>query len=356
MKIKRMNLKTTGLLIAGGIVLVALVLAALAFWPRELVLYTWEEMFPEDILEEFERENPGLKVVYKTFEYNEDMIEQLDISRGGGYDLVIAEDYIIDFVISYGLARKLDKARLDNLAAADINPLYLHQFYDPDNEYTIPYGAGVPVIVYDPAKVPFEIKGFADLWDPALRGRVGITENYRVINGMALQAMGKSYNEEAIEIIRAAGDLLKALAPNIRVIRDIGLEKELIGGSIFAALMYPDQAMKSKLANPGFEMVFPEEGIGFSILAAFIPRRAPNPSAAYRFLNFILEPERAARCFEYLGYYCTYLGAEPLIDPVLKEYLILPSFRNFEMLLHLPQEVEAEHTRIWKEFKAAVSR
>ena len=50
--------------------------------------------------------------------------------------------------IQEGLAEKLDKDSLENIK--NINPLYQGQFYDPDDEYTVPYGAGIPLIVYDP--------------------------------------------------------------------------------------------------------------------------------------------------------------------------------------------------------------
>ena len=59
----------------------------------------------------------------------------------------------------------------------------MSQFYDPNNEYTIPYGAGIPLIVYDPALTDVEIKGYGDLWNPALEDNVALTANYRVING-----------------------------------------------------------------------------------------------------------------------------------------------------------------------------
>ena len=39
----------------------------------------------------------------------------------------------------------------------------------PEDAYTVPYGAGIPLIVYDPEMVDIDIKGYADLWDPSGR-------------------------------------------------------------------------------------------------------------------------------------------------------------------------------------------
>ena len=70
-------------------------------------------------------------------------------------------------MIQEGLAEKLDTSKLTGFE--NINPLYQGQFYDPNDEYTVPYGSGIPLIVYDPEMVDIEIKGYADLWDPLWR-------------------------------------------------------------------------------------------------------------------------------------------------------------------------------------------
>ena len=120
--------------------------------------------------------------------------------------------------------------------------------------------------------------------------------------------------------------------------------------------MYTDQVTKSKMDNPRLKEVFPKEGLGFGIMAAFIPANAPNAEAAHRFLNYILNPGRGAQCFEYLGYYCTFKASERYIRPEWKDFLILreSDFGNFEMIENLIPEAEDEHTRIWEEFNAAV--
>ncbi|MDR3161667.1 MAG: extracellular solute-binding protein, partial [Spirochaetaceae bacterium] len=172
---------------------------------KQLTLFTWDAMFPQEILDGFEAET-GITVNYVNFDYDETMLTRLEAAGGGDYDLVIADDYIIETVIAQGLAQKLDKSRLSNYR--NINPIYQKQFYDPADEYTVPYGAGVQTICYDPARVNIPISGYADLWSPALRDSVGLIENYRVINGMALKVLGQSYNTNDTGTIRSAGERL----------------------------------------------------------------------------------------------------------------------------------------------------
>lgn len=319
----------------------------------ELVLYTWEGMFPQEVLDGFTEET-GISVNYANFDYDETMLARLEAAEGGEYDLVLADDYIIETVIQEGLAQKLDTSKLENLGS--INPVYQGQFFDPTNEYTVPHGAGVQTIVYNPDATDVEIEGYSDLWDPALAGNVGIIANYRVIDGMALKVLGKSYNVEDSADIQAAGQKLLELAPNIRLIKDDNLQDDLISGEVAAAVMYTSQATMAMMANPDLKMVFPKEGIGFGIMASFIPSKAPNADAAYKFLDYILRPDVSAQCFEFLGYYCTNKDAESRISEEIRPYLTLPdsfSRDDMEMIGNISAEAMEEHQKVWTEFKAA---
>ena len=146
------------------------------------MLYTWENMFPQEVLDGFTQET-GISVTYSNFGTDETMLARLEAAEGGDYDLVIADDYIIETAIQEGLVQELDTSRLENYGS--INPVYQGQFYDPEDQYTVPYGAGVQTIVYDPSLVDIEINGYADLWDASLEDNLGVIGNFRVINGMA---------------------------------------------------------------------------------------------------------------------------------------------------------------------------
>jgi spermidine/putrescine-binding protein len=323
---------------------------------QSLVIYSWSDMFPQDILDGFEKET-GIKLKYVNFDADETMFAKLKADRKGSYDLVIADDYMVENVIKEGLAKKIDRSLLSNYG--NINPVYQKQFYDPSDEYTVPYGAGVQTIVYDPG-IGIPIRGYSDLWNPLLKQKVGIIGNYRVINGMALKVLGNSYNTNDLGTIGSAGELLKTLAPNIRLIRDDKLDDELVSGEISAAVMYTSQVTMAKMAKPELQVVYPPEGIGFGIMAAFIPSNAPNAAAAHAFLDYILEPRRGAQCFMTLGYYSTFSASDPYIDAEYRDFLTLPEdFRDFasmEMIQNISPEAEELHNRVWTEFKAAAGQ
>ena len=316
-----------------------------------LNIYTWAGMFDPDVLADFEKET-GIQINYNNFDYDETMLAKLETAKGGDYDVIIADDYIIELAIQEGLVQKLDKSKIPNFG--NVNPLYQGQFYDPNDEYTVPYGAGVQTIAYNPAMANVNVKGYADLWNEVFRDNVAVTENYRVIVGMALKVLGYSYNTENLDEIREAGELLYQLAPNIRLIKDDNVQDDLISGEVSAAVMYTSQVTMAKMSDPSLAVVYPEEGIGFGIMGMFIPSAAPNAEAAHAFIDYILRPEVSAKCFEYLGYYCTNKAADDLISEEFREFLVLPEkfdADEMEMIQLVSNEADEQLAAIWTEFK-----
>ena len=316
-----------------------------------LNLYTWAELFDPDVLSDFEKET-GITINYTNFDYDETMLAKLESTKGGEYDLVIADDYIIETVIAEGLAQKLDLSKIPNFG--NINPVYQGQFYDPTDEYTAPYGAGVQTIVYDPALVDTDVQGYEDLWNEEFEDNLAVIANYRVIIGMALKVLGYSYNTNNLDELEEAAQLLYELAPNIRLIKDDNLQDDLVSGEVSAAVMYTSQVTMAMLANPDLQIVYPKEGIGFGIMGMFIPSDAPNADAAHQFIDYILRPEVSARCFEYLGYYCTTKPADELIDEAFQPFLVLPDefeAENMEMIGNIGAEASEKQAEIWIEFR-----
>lgn len=313
----------------------------------ELVLYTWDGMVPQEVLDDFEKET-GTKVVYSNFDTDETMLEKLSQAKGGDYDVVIADDYIIESAVKEGLVQKLDKDAITNWG--NINPLFQGQFYDPDDEYTVPYGAGIPLIVYDPDQVDIDIKGYKDLWDPSLEDSVAIIGAYRVICGITQLSMGESMNEDDVDVISRTGEKLQELAPNIRLIQDDNTQNALLNGEASVAFLYTSQVTQALKDNPDLKVVYPEEGLGFGILGTFIPSEAPNAEAANEFINYLLQPEVTAKCINSVGYYNTNKAADDLVD----ENLVVPDdVTKGESIENVSQEAEQEYNKIWTEFKAA---
>ena len=309
-----------------------------------LVLYTWNGVFPQSVLDEFTEET-GIEVDYQTFDRESVMLSRLE--SGHPYDLVVANDSTAGEIIQKELAQKLDRKKIPNWDCID--PLYQGLSLDPQDEYTVPYGAAVQSIVYSPDAVG-EITGYADLWTAKLKDQLGLVPDAQVITGMALMAMGAHYDTTDKAAIEKAGEKLMELVPNVKSISDMNLPDQLVSGEIGAAVMYPTQALSAVLSNKELKLVFPKEGTGFGVQEAFIPAKAEHADAAHAFLDFILRPEIAARCFEYLGFVSTNQAADGYLSEVYRPLLSLP--KNYIEIEHLtPGAAQADLETIWKEFR-----
>ncbi|MEG1942948.1 MAG: spermidine/putrescine ABC transporter substrate-binding protein, partial [Angelakisella sp.] len=263
--------------------------AAPAEEPKILNIFTWDGYFPQDVLDGFLAKT-GIKINFSNFETNEEMLTKLEAAKGGDYDLVIASDYIIDIARKKGgLLGELDMAQLPNYKNLDEN--FLGKYYDPDKKYTVPYAAGTPLIVYDPAKVPFDILGYADLWNPALKDSIAAIDDGRNMIGITLKTMGKSMNETDPAVLAEAGKKLQELKPNIRMLTYSNIQDAIIGGEASVGYMFTSQVALALDARPDLKVCYPKEGMGFGIDSIFVPVNAPHRSNAHTFINYLLDAE-----------------------------------------------------------------
>ena len=318
-----------------------------------LNIFSWEGYIDySTVIQPFEEET-GIKVNYATFASNEEMYEKLSAVNGGDYDIILASDYILNTTREAGLMQKFDPEIVSNFG--NLNPDFTHQYFDPDSEYVVPYVSGIPLIVYDPSVVDIEIKGFNDLWNPALKDSIGLIDDARVTIGMVLLSMGQSMNTTDDAILAEAAEKLDALKPNIHVLEYENLHNYLVSGDVAVAYTFTPFVALALDANPDLQVVWPEEGLGFGIDGCFIPSAAPHAKNANRFLEFLLRPEIAAICAEW-QYYCSpNAAAQDCLEDWYKENLVFNGIYDrigdAEYIKNLSSADEQKFQDIWTKFK-----
>ncbi|MEA5014090.1 MAG: spermidine/putrescine ABC transporter substrate-binding protein [Candidatus Limiplasma sp.] len=280
--------KLTALLLSLLMLLPAL---SLAEGSKVLNLFTWETYIDDDIIAAFEQET-GIDVIYSPAETNDDMMLKMGQTGGEGYDLVLASDYALNIMQKEGLLQKLDKGKLPNYG--NLDEAFLGQYYDPNNEYVIPYMAGTPLIVYDPAQVSIEITGYEDLWNPALEDSIVMIDDARNVIGITLKTMGKSFNETDPEVLAQAKEKLMPLFPNIRVFDYNTPYLSIINGEVSVAYMFTPQVYYTLQERPDLKVVYPKEGLGFGIDGIVLSAKSANVDNAHLFLDYLMRPDVAA--------------------------------------------------------------
>jgi spermidine/putrescine-binding protein len=253
---------------------------------KELNLYAWTDYVPQKLLDDFSAKF-GIKVNYDTYSSNEEMLAKLQ-AGASGYDLVVPSDYTVAIMVKQGMLEPLDRSQIPNFT--NLEPKYLNQYYDPGNQYSIPYQWGTTALAYDKTRVPFEPKSWADLWDPKFKGRLVMLDDSREVPGMALQVLGYDKNSTDPQQLEQAKQKLLALKPNVLLFNSDNPETSLITGEAWAGLVYNGNASLAYKEDPNIVYICPTEGCGLWFDNLAIPKGAPHADAAMAFLNFMLEP------------------------------------------------------------------
>lgn len=343
--------KLVSLLLA-SLLLAALSLPALSLAEEEKVLnlFTWATYIDDGTVAKFE-EQTGIKINYTTFASNEEMLLKMS-TTSNEYDVILASDYALNTLRKDDKLQKLDKALLPNFG--NLDPDFQSKYFDENNEYTVPYTSGTPLIVYNPDLVDIEITGYEDLWNPALKDNVVLIDDARNIIGITLKTLGYSFNTTDDKQLAEAKEKLMALRPNVRSFNYDTPHNDMISGEVAVGYMFTPFVLLSMDGNPNLKVVYPKEGMGFGIDALVIPKNAPHPKNAHALLNFLLDSEVAGNTVAWQYY----------LSPVKTAYEFIPEYLRENPAIKIPKEIlgetefimdvgeyESKYQEIWAEFK-----
>jgi spermidine/putrescine-binding protein len=254
-----------------------------------LNLYAWSEYVPQQLLDGFSKQY-GITVNYDTYSSNEEMLAKLQ-AGASGYDVIIPSDYTVAIMIKQNMLETIDTSKLKNFG--NLDPRFINRDYDPGNKYTIPYQWGTTGLVYDKTVVPSAPKSWADLWDPAYKGRLVLLDDEREVMGMTLEVLGFDRNSTDENQLNQAEQKLLELKPNILKFDSDAPETAIISHEAWAGLVYNGNASLALAEDTNVEYICPTEGctIWFDNLA--IPKGAPHKDAAMLFLDWVLDPQQS---------------------------------------------------------------
>lgn len=353
---KKLNLKAT----IGVVVIVTLALFLIgckkeADKPGEINLMTWGGDFvPRAILDDFEKET-GIKVNYKEVTSNEDMQSLLE-ANPDQYDLAVVTDYMIEIMRQNGYLETLDKTKMPNYA--NLNSVYQGNYYDPEDEFSIPYAVSTSFLLVNPEAVEAlgaePITSYADLWQPELKNNIVIVDWSVEVIGVVLKALGYEYNETDPVKVAEAKEKLFALKDNIMRFETNTPEDSLISGEAVVGFMYSNQAVKGQNSLSKLEPVFPTEGMPIFIDSWVMSKQAPNKEGAYKLLNFLMDAKVSAEIADLTKFTSANQAAEEYLPAEFKNnpMLNIPDevIENTSFYIGVEKVLE-EYDHIYSEFK-----
>ncbi|WP_228035102.1 ABC transporter substrate-binding protein [Oculatella sp. LEGE 06141] len=321
-----------------------------------LHVYTWADYTDQELADSFTQKT-GIRVVSDTYDSNETMLAKLQAGGGNIYSVIYPSDYMVQKMIGMGMLTELDKSQIegvDNLRDKWSNP-----GYDPGNAHSIPTTWGTTGLIYNSTVLNPNPEDWAYLWDEQrqISRKMTLLDDVREVMGASLRSLGYSYNSVDPAEIEAAHQRLVELKPAIASFKSFGWEDQLMTGDTVLSMVYSVDAISATLENPDLNYIIPASGSSVWTDTMAIPTTAPNPEAAYAWINFLLEPENAARAVERLKFATPNQPAFELLSNELKENtdLFPPDdvLKNCEGIAPISQEISELYDRYWTELRSA---
>ena len=291
---------------------------------EELRLLTWGGYAPDDVIELFKAET-GIDVKV-TKSNNEDMISKLRATGGSGFDLVQpSQDRVTGAQENYDIYKPMDLSKIEDtsfissmLDATKSNTTFNGEVY------SVPHIWGTSGLVVN-TKMAGSVMDYTDLCNDSLSGKVSYRLKRPTLIGFAF-AMGMdpfaAYSDEAkyTEVMSKVEAKLVECKPVVKTYWTGGdaLLNLLRSGEVTAAMAWDTGGWKLNKENKDITFVAPKSGALGWIDTFTIPRKGKNDEAAYKWINFVMQPEIAAKITAAAGNFTASKGADAFADDELK--------------------------------------
>jgi spermidine/putrescine transport system substrate-binding protein len=251
-------------------------------------LAIWGNYITPDLIKKFEADT-GIKVNISNYNSNEELLAKVQ-AGASGIDVAVPSDYMVRILSKLGLLHELDRSQLPNFS--NIVPDLMHQSFDPDNKYSVPYAWSTAGIAVNRSLYKGQIKGWKDVFNnPELVGKISMLDDVREVVGAALKFNGYSVNSTDTAALKKAEDTLIALKAKVKMFRSDSVDS-LLKKEVAVAHSFSTDAMQARAKSNGdVEFILPEEGGTKAIDTLVILNSSKNLAAAHKLLNFMLSPE-----------------------------------------------------------------
>lgn len=305
-----------------------------------------------DVNSEFEKLT-GIKVNYVTYESNEDLYPKIK-NGGASYDIIIPSDYMIERMIDEEMLLPIDVETLPNYKYISDN--YKGMYFDPQDEYSVPYNVGMVGLIYNTKMVEERPTSWTVMWDERYKGKILMIDNPRDAFAIPQKILGYSLNTTDEKELADVAQMLIDQKPLLQgYVMDEVFNKMESGEAAMVPYYVGDFILMNEV-NPDLDFVYPEEGVNIFVDSICIPKCSQNYEAAIKYINFMLDPEVALSNAFYIGYASPNTGVlnNPEYAEMRNNEYLYPSEENMpevEYFHNLPQESLTRLSELWNEIR-----
>jgi spermidine/putrescine transport system substrate-binding protein len=319
---------------------------------KTLNFYNWTDYIADDTIPNFQKQT-GIKVTYDNYSSNDDLYSKLS-AGSTGYDIIVPTDATLVKMKHADLVQPIDLSHIPNVV--NLDPRFRDAAYDPGNKYSIPWQWGTTGIGFDKTKVGGTVTDW-DAFDlPAVKGKSSFLDEARDAFAMALFALKKDPNSTDDGDLDDAKNYLIDLKKKIKSITS-DYQDPLKSGELLLAQAYSGDVFTIQADNkPNIDYVIPTSGAFSWVDSMAVPKGAPHPENAAKFMNYILEPKVGAALTNYVNYGSPNKAAEPFIEKSIKDNPLI--YPPADVLAKLPfqkdiGEDELKYSDRWTTVKSA---
>jgi spermidine/putrescine transport system substrate-binding protein len=258
---------------------------------RSINVLAWPNVIDAEYFAEFEKKT-GIKIYLTYFDSYEELVIKLR-AGGGDYDLVMASDYAVNILMNDDLVKKINREKI-NFWNNLYKPL-LGLYYDPKNEYTIPfaweiYGIGVNK---DAFKGTIPQASWALLFDDKIApSRLGMLDDAReVVSIAALYLFGRKKKELSASDLAHVKKLLLAQKKNVAMYTDLRTDYILLSGTVPVTMGISSNIYNAMRHHQNIHFLIPKEGSFILIDLWVLPKTTSKEDLVYEFLNYLYQPD-----------------------------------------------------------------
>jgi len=313
-----------------------------------LNVYNWGQYIADgsdgsmEVIAEFEKRYPHIKVNYSTYDSNEIMYSKL--SNGGiTVDVIIPSDYMIARLIQEDMLLPLDFDNIPNYSYVDED--FKYTAYDPENKYSVPYTWGTVGLLYNTKYVDeADVTGWELLWNEKYAGKILTFGNSRDAFGIAQFMLGYDINTTDIAELDACAELLMEQKPVLQQYVMDEIFAIMQNEEAWIAPYYAGDCLTMMGENENLDFFLPgHQGFNMFIDAMCIPTCAKEKEAAELFINFLCDPEIAGANMDWICYGTPISAAKEYMDPeTVSDPVTYPdeeSLINGSSFAYLPEEI-----------------
>lgn len=280
------------------------------FAGQELRVFNWSDYIDPALIDEFQRRT-GAHVQYDNYSTESELETKL-LTGGGGYDVVFPSDHGMTTLVRTDLLQPLDQRRLPNFEHLDQR--FLQPPYDPDNRFSVPYCWGTLAVGIRSDHVEQPVNGFDVLFDERYKGRITMLDDAENTVAAVMLYLGHPMNSTDPAHLEEARQALLRQRPLVQAYTSDGYKEKLIKGEAWVALGWSGDILQAARENANVQAVIPASGTMVWVDNIAIPRGAQHVELAHVFIDFLLEPEIAARNANFVRYPTPNRDARPLLS------------------------------------------